>query len=50
MELSPATRIEFLDTYADSDLLILGTHFAGCSAGRIVRGGDGYRFAPVPAS
>jgi glyoxylase-like metal-dependent hydrolase (beta-lactamase superfamily II) len=47
---SAAERIEFIEANADSDLLILGTHFAGSSAGRIVRDGDGYRFAPMSAS
>lgn len=41
-------RAEFLETYADTDLLVLGTHFTGTSAGRIVRdGGDSYRLVSV---
>jgi glyoxylase-like metal-dependent hydrolase (beta-lactamase superfamily II) len=39
------TRREFLDTYADADVLIIGTHFATPGAGHIRRDGDAYRFA-----
>jgi hypothetical protein len=28
---------------ADTPTLVIGTHFAGATAGRIVRDGDGYR-------
>lgn len=45
--LSAARRAEFVEQYADTDLLVLGTHFAGTSAGRIVRDGDQVRFASV---
>ena len=38
------TRREFLDTYADGDVLIIGTHFATPGAGHIRRDGDAYRF------
>jgi len=38
------TRREFCERYADSGVLVFGTHFATPSAGRIVRGGDSYRF------
>jgi glyoxylase-like metal-dependent hydrolase (beta-lactamase superfamily II) len=38
------TRREFCERYADSGVLVLGTHFATPSAGRIVRQGDSYRF------
>ena len=30
------TRREFIEAYADSDLLVIGTHFGGPGAGRIV--------------
>ncbi|WP_328939148.1 MBL fold metallo-hydrolase [Streptomyces tauricus] len=45
--LSAARRAEFVEANADSDLLVLGTHFAGTSGGRIVRDGDAYRLEPV---
>jgi glyoxylase-like metal-dependent hydrolase (beta-lactamase superfamily II) len=38
------TRREFCERYADSGILVFGTHFATPSAGRIVRQGDAYRF------
>jgi len=38
------TRREFCERYADSDVLVFGTHFAAPSAGRIRRSGDSYRF------
>jgi glyoxylase-like metal-dependent hydrolase (beta-lactamase superfamily II) len=38
-----ATRLGFLRRYADRPVLILGTHFAGPTGGRIVRDGDAYR-------
>lgn len=41
--LSAERRAEFVESNADSDLLILGTHFAGTSAGRIVRERGAYR-------
>ncbi|WP_091058653.1 MBL fold metallo-hydrolase [Klenkia brasiliensis] len=44
---SAARRVEFVESAADTDLLVLGTHFAGSSAGRVVRDGGGYRFAPA---
>jgi glyoxylase-like metal-dependent hydrolase (beta-lactamase superfamily II) len=40
-------RREFCERYADSGILVLGTHFATPSAGRIVRAADAYRFAPA---
>lgn len=40
-------RTEFVRSSADTDLLVLGTHFAGTSAGLIVRDGDSYRLTPV---
>ena len=38
-----ATRRDFLDRYADRPVLVIGTHFAGPTAGRIVRDGDAFR-------
>ena len=39
------TRNAFLDRHADSGTLVIGTHFAGPTAGHVVRGdgGEGYR-------
>jgi glyoxylase-like metal-dependent hydrolase (beta-lactamase superfamily II) len=39
------TRREFLARYADRPVLVIGTHFATPTAGRIVRDGSAYRFA-----
>ena len=38
-----ATRRRVLAEYADTPTLIIGTHFAGPTAGKLVRDGDGYR-------
>ena len=38
------TRLEFLNRHADRPVLVLGTHFATPTAGRIVRDGAAYRF------
>ncbi|MEZ5559628.1 MAG: MBL fold metallo-hydrolase [Pseudomonadales bacterium] len=38
-----ATRHGFLDRYADRPVLVIGTHFAAPTAGRIVRDGSAYR-------
>jgi len=38
------TRREFCERYAGSGVLVLGTHFATPSAGRIVKADDAYRF------
>jgi glyoxylase-like metal-dependent hydrolase (beta-lactamase superfamily II) len=38
------TRRAFFDRYADSNVLVFGTHFATPSAGKIVRKDDSYRF------
>ena len=43
--LAAATRRELCETYADRDVIILTAHFAGPAAGRIIRSGEGYRFA-----
>jgi glyoxylase-like metal-dependent hydrolase (beta-lactamase superfamily II) len=37
------TRRAFLERYGDQPILVLGTHFATPSAGRIVRDGDAWR-------
>lgn len=37
------TRDAFLARYADRPVLIIGTHFAGPTAGHLVRDGDSYR-------
>ena len=37
------TRKAFMTRYADTPTLIIGTHFAGPTAGRLVRDGDAYR-------
>ena len=42
-ERAKRTRREFCERFADSDVLVLGTHFAS-PAGRIRRSGDSYRF------
>jgi glyoxylase-like metal-dependent hydrolase (beta-lactamase superfamily II) len=39
------TRRDFLARYADRPVLVIGTHFATPTAGRIVREGETYRFA-----
>ena len=38
-----ATRHEMFARFADTPTLIIGTHFAGATAGRLVRDGDAYR-------
>jgi glyoxylase-like metal-dependent hydrolase (beta-lactamase superfamily II) len=40
-----ATRRAFLERFADQPTLVIGTHFAGPTAGRLVRDGDAYRLA-----
>ena len=40
------TRRAFLERYADGPVLVIGTHFAAPTAGRIVRDGEAYRFNP----
>jgi glyoxylase-like metal-dependent hydrolase (beta-lactamase superfamily II) len=42
-ELAIATRRAFLARHAGTPTLVLGTHFAAPTAGRIVRDGDSYR-------
>ena len=41
--LAARTRRAFLERYADRPVLVIGTHFAGPTAGRIVRDGDAFR-------
>jgi glyoxylase-like metal-dependent hydrolase (beta-lactamase superfamily II) len=43
-----ATRIRFLREQADRDVLVLGTHFAAPTGGRIVSDGGAWRFAVAP--
>jgi hypothetical protein len=38
-----AARRAFLERYGDRPILVLGTHFATPSAGRIVRDGNAWR-------
>lgn len=40
------TRSAFLDRHADTPVLVIGTHFAGPTAGRLVRDGSTYRLDP----
>ena len=43
-----ATRLRFLREQADRDVLVLGTHFAPPTSGRIVSDGPGWRFSVAP--
>jgi len=43
--LATQTRSRFITRYADRPVLIIGTHFAGPTAGHIVADGDTYRLA-----
>jgi hypothetical protein len=45
-----ATRESFLARYADDSTLVIGTHWGGPGAGRVVRDGDAWSIEPVPAS
>jgi glyoxylase-like metal-dependent hydrolase (beta-lactamase superfamily II) len=38
------TRVDFMKTYADGPVLILGTHFATPTSGKIVSDGEGFKF------
>ncbi len=40
---SADTRHGFLDRYADRPVLVIGTHFAAPTAGKVVRDGDAFR-------
>jgi glyoxylase-like metal-dependent hydrolase (beta-lactamase superfamily II) len=42
---STQTRHEFYARYADQPVLLIGTHFATPTAGRLITDGDAYRFA-----
>jgi glyoxylase-like metal-dependent hydrolase (beta-lactamase superfamily II) len=42
-----ASRTRLIQRFADSDTLIIGTHFADPIAGRIIRDGTTFRLAPV---
>jgi glyoxylase-like metal-dependent hydrolase (beta-lactamase superfamily II) len=42
-QLAMQTRRKFLEAHADTPTLVLGTHFATPTAGRIVRDGDAFR-------
>jgi len=42
-EASTATRWRMLEAYAGTDNLLIGTHFAGPTAGRVVKDGDVFR-------
>jgi glyoxylase-like metal-dependent hydrolase (beta-lactamase superfamily II) len=44
-----ATRMRFLREQADRDVLVLGTHFAAPTGGRIVSDGASWRFDVAPA-
>ena len=43
-QLAQATRSRFVERFGDADVLVIGTHFATPTAGRIVQGDDGYWF------
>ncbi len=42
-EQSTRTRVAFLERYANRPVLVIGTHFAGPTAGHVVRDGNAYR-------
>jgi glyoxylase-like metal-dependent hydrolase (beta-lactamase superfamily II) len=44
--MADATRRAVIAEYADTPTLVIGTHFAGATAGHIVREGDAYRLLP----
>jgi glyoxylase-like metal-dependent hydrolase (beta-lactamase superfamily II) len=41
------TRRAFCERYADSDVLVFGTHFGTPSAGKITKKDDSFRFVPA---
>jgi hypothetical protein len=45
-EMARATQRRLLADTATADALVLGTHFAGTSAGHVLTADDGYRFVP----
>jgi glyoxylase-like metal-dependent hydrolase (beta-lactamase superfamily II) len=46
---SEATRRRLLAEHGDTDVLVIGTHFAPPCSGRLVTDGNGYRFQAVAA-
>ncbi|WP_217144478.1 MBL fold metallo-hydrolase [Streptomyces sp. AC627_RSS907] len=46
-QLAVASRRELLGSLADTDTLVLGTHFAPPTAGRVITHGNAYRLAPL---
>ncbi len=44
-DLAQATRREMFEALAGTKVLVIGTHFAGATAGRVRRDGDAYRLA-----
>ncbi|MFF4486057.1 MBL fold metallo-hydrolase [Streptomyces sp. NPDC001544] len=48
-EQSEISRLQLIASLADTDTLVLGTHFAPPTAGRVVSDQGGYRLSPVPA-
>lgn len=44
------SRRALLASLADTETLVLGTHFAPPTAGRVITHGDAYRLLPVPAA
>lgn len=45
-----ATRFEFVDRFADTSTIVIGSHFGTPAGGRIVREGSTYRFSPAAAT
>lgn len=45
-ELGTRSRIEFLERFADSPTLVLGTHFGSPTAGHLVSAGDSFELIP----
>jgi glyoxylase-like metal-dependent hydrolase (beta-lactamase superfamily II) len=46
-EAASATRVKFVDSVANSDTLVIGSHFADPSAGHVVRDAEGTRLKPA---
>lgn len=49
-DLARRTRRRFLQAQAGDNGLVLGTHFPGSPAGRVIADGEAWRFQPEPAS
>jgi glyoxylase-like metal-dependent hydrolase (beta-lactamase superfamily II) len=47
VEVARATRYRMLARVAETGALMLGTHFSGCPAGRVVPADDVWRFEPI---